>query len=375
MRALFTLPTLVLVALPACRGATPPTRQGHPAPSWFAQPPSSARFLYFVGDASGAADETMARDLAVQKALGELTVYCGASVKSEFNSEDVERNGVSLQSVSLTVDVAGNEMTIRRAIVKETSVGPAGDGGFDAFALIEWPRVEYENVLLAQRQRAERALSLYLAAEHAVRAFRITEARQTLAESRDILGPMKAQLPLDHPTHTNSALLFEAVTALQQRLETLARDRRQRLGIAVTCQENGRPAPCRSPREGRIRERAAQTGFRVSTTPVPPDVAERILTSNAPQPNDALRAAAFVLTVRYDARLLAKEDGFTFVRCGARVALYDTDADQIVGTTEVKPIKAGHVHFEGAATKSCEKAEASVVSWIARELPGYRSAN
>ena len=367
-----TLPLgLVLAAVTGCSGAAVQTQAGHAPPAWFAQPPTSGQFLYFVGDARSADDETMARDLAIQKALGELSVYCGARVKSEFTSQDIEQNGVSQQSVSLTVDVAGTEMTIRRAVVKETSVGPGSDGRFDAFALVEWPRAEYENVLTAQRQRVERALTLYLDAERHLEAFRVAEARQALLESRDILGPMKAQLPLNHPTYTNSALLFEAVTALGQRLQALEQNRRQLLGVAVACQENGQTANCTSHREGRIRERVSQTGFRVSTAPVPHDIAERILTSDAPRA-DQVRSAGFVLAVRYDARLLATEDGFTFVRCGARGALYDTDANRIVTTTEVKPKKAGHVHFEGAVEKSCEKAEASVVTWIERELPGYR---
>ena len=60
------------------------------APAWFHTPPKGARSLFFVGDANGASDEGTARELAVQKALAQLTVYCGASIKSDFTSLERE---------------------------------------------------------------------------------------------------------------------------------------------------------------------------------------------------------------------------------------------------------------------------------------------
>ena len=101
---------------------------------------------------------------------------------------------------------------------------------------------------------------------------------------------------------------------------------------------------------------------------------ERILASQNPDPTAELRTAGYVLAVRYDARLLAKEDGFVFARCGARGVVYDTDADRVVGTKEVQPSKAGHVHFEGAVEKSCRKAEQTLTAWLKTELPSYRAA-
>src|SRR5207244_3252945 len=68
-------------------------RAGVGAPAWFTNPPKSASSLFFVGDATGSADEGAARDAAKNKALAELTTFCGAQIKSEGQSIEREANG------------------------------------------------------------------------------------------------------------------------------------------------------------------------------------------------------------------------------------------------------------------------------------------
>lgn len=356
-------------SLSGCSGGRAAARAGPTAPKWFQSPPKGARSLYFVGSAAGAADEQTARDLAVQKALSELTVYCGANITSDFSSEEVERNGQLTQTVSLTVDIAGDEMTIREAVVKETKSGAASDGTWDAFALVEWPKAQYEAVLASQRQRAERALALYLEAEQAAGGMQIALAETKLRESKQILGPMKAQVPLRHAKYTNSALLWDAVQAMKTRLADIVAKRRRVLHVAVLCHQNGKPAACPSHRVGAVKQSVSRGGLEVSADRVEPRVAEEIVSSSSPRGDASLRSAGFVLAVRYDGKLTAQEDGFTFVHCGARGVVYDTDAHRIVQVHEVKPRKGGHVHFEGALEKSCGKAEEDMVAWLGETLP------
>lgn len=352
----------------ACGGASQNVRQTHPAPSWFGKKPSSPRTLYFVGSANAADEESTARELAIQKALSELTVYCGANITSDFSSTEVERNGELSQEVSLTVDVAGDEMTIRRAVVQETSVGQGSDGTWDAYALVAWPKSEYQSVLATQREKAERALELFLEAKAAAEKNRVSEAETKLREAKSILGPMRSQVPLPHDTYSNSAILYEEVANLDTRLEEQAQARKKVMMVAVECSENGEDARCAPRWEGTVKQRVSGTGFEVSADPLPGSVARQILQSSAPETDAAIRSAGFVLAVHYDANLLAMEDGFTFVRCGARAVVYDTDAHRIVHVKEVKPKKGGHVNFAGAMEKGCTAAEKKVVGWIDETL-------
>lgn len=358
------------LALTACSGAGG-ARRGPAAPGWFNQPPKSARTLFFAGAASGAADEQTARDLAVQKAMSELTVFCGAQITSDFSSSEQEVNGKLTQSVSLTVDIAGDEMTIREATVREAETGAASDGTWDAYVLVAWPKARYQEVLAMQRQRAERALAVFLKAKSAADALQLADAATHLSEAKQILGPMKAQVPLDHPDYGNSALLFDAITALRGELKAKDAERRKVFHVSVVCSDKGAEAPCADHRIGAMKQRVAGTGFKVSATAVAPKVAREILASSSPSQDKALRSAGFVLAVHYRAKLTAEEDGFTFVHCGARGVVYDTDANRIVEAHEVKPVKGGHVHFEGAKEKSCAKAEKKLQSWIDSTLPRF----
>lgn len=341
------------------------------APKWFNNPPAPGRLLFFVGSTSNASDEQTARELAIQKALSELTVFCGANIKSDFVSEEVEKNGQLTQSVSLTVDIAGDELTIREAVVKETKIAVGPDGSWDAYALLQWPKAQYEAVLKNQRDRAERALALFNEADAAASAMQLAQAKSKLAEAKQILGPMKAQVPLRHSKFTNSALLWEAVAALKIRLTNLEKERRSVFHVAVVCEAQGKSG-CPSHRTGAVKQKVSSLGYRVSTERIDPAMALEVLGSNTPKADASLRSAGFLLAVQYQAKLTAKEDGFVFVHCGARGVVYDTDANRIADLHEVKPMKGGHVHFDGALEKGCAKAETALLQWMEQSLPSHK---
>ena len=360
---------LVLLGITACGGARHATqgrRDAHPAPKWFAtaQGASDPRYLYFVGSTNAADDESSARDLAVQKALHELSVYCGATLTTDFNSIEVQKNGELNREVALTVSVAGEEVSIQEATADKWSVGRGSDRRYDAYVRLKWPRRQFDKVRAAQRAKARQALSLYLKAEAATDDYRMADAKRLLREARQSLGPTRGQTPLDHPKYQNSGLVFDAAEALADRIRDIEKQRRGVIAVSVTCRENDAAKTCASRWVGKIRQRVTQTGLEIASQPVSRPTAAAILDSQSPQPDAALRASSFVLAVKYDARLSSTEGGFIFARCGARGVMFDTDQKDVLSVTEVKPQKGGHVNFEGAVKKGCAKAETRLIAWI-----------
>lgn len=339
------------------------------APQWFQNRPKSSSSLFFVGDSAGASDEGSARDLAIQKALSELTNYCGATVKSTFNSLDREANGKSEQVVSLQVDVAGDEITVREAVVRQTVVGKDSSGLFAGYALVEWPRVQYEAVLAAQRERGKHALALFLKAEAAANENDSVAAREAWKEAKTTLGPQKSQVPLDHPTYKNTGLLWDAIVALGERLEASSKEKRGVFAVAVECVREGKPTSCNASRAGTLRQALAKTGKKVASEAVPSTVASSILSSENPTLDRSVRNAGYVIAIRYTADLQAVDGPFTFVRYGARGVVFDTASNRIVNVQEISPEKEGHPSFEGAMEKGWTTAEKKLVKWIEEQVP------
>jgi hypothetical protein len=148
------------------------------------------------------------------------------------------------------------------------------------------------------------------------------------------------------------------------------KERKKLVAVAVLCDHDGKQAACDSRWVGTVKQRVAGGGLRVLSSPVSPGVARQILQQTSPETDATIRSAGYVLAVRYDAKLTAKEDGFTFVHCGARGVVFDTDKNRVVSVKEVKPVKGGHVHFKGAMEKGCSKVEKDVVAWLDTSLSG-----
>lgn len=351
----------------ACAGGqTPP-------PSWFTRPPSAnAGLLYFVGESTQAPERGTARDLAVQKAIASLTQYCGATVKSDFSSVERETNGQMEQMVALTVDVSGEELTLREAVIEETLVQPGSAGGFDGYALVRWPRARYDEVLQMQQARAQRALQVFLEAEVAFTERRVADTRQKLSETMRILGATRAQVALGHSRFAHTGLLFDASIALGQRLEAFERTRRGVMAVGLDCRLDGATRPCLPQHVGQVRERVTRSGIDVSANGLSPALARAISDAGGPTVEADVRDSGYVLAVTFDARSLGSQDGFVFARCGARAVVFDTDGGRIVGMTEVKPSKGGHVHLDGAVEKACEPTAGNVDAWLERVLPGVK---
>ncbi len=341
-------------------------------PAWFAQPkPSDTQFLYFLGDAN-AREEAMARELAVQKALYELSIYCGASLTTDFSSVEIEKNGQLNQEVSLTVDVAGEEISIQEAATESWSVQKNSAGGYNAYVRLKWPKTQFARVQQARRAKAKRSLELYLEAERAVEAYQLRKAERLIRETRQALGPTRSSIPLSHPKLSNSGLVFDAVEALKARLDQLRPERESSMAVTVVCEIKDQPDQCASRWVGKIRERVGKAGFQIASAPVPRPTTKAILDSRAPELDTSTRASRYVLALRYNTWQSAVEYGFVYARCGARAVLFDVDLNEIRQVKEVKPEKGGHVNFPGAMTIACRKAESQVLAWMDQNLAALK---
>ncbi len=353
-------------------GGTSSGRTGLPAPGWFTKRPKGITDIYFVGDTSAAPDESTARELAIQKAFTELTTYCGANIKSDFQVVDSEQNGQRSYSVTASLDVAGDEITVERALVTKVIVGKASDGSFDSYALLKWPKAEFAKVQARKKERAERALALYQEADTAAKGNEMAKAQDKLKEARGILGDYKSQIPLEHPELKNSALLWDAMEALKGRLQKFAEERKRIFAVNVVCTKDGKANACPSYRVGAIREKVSKAGFKVSSKATPMDTVNQIIDSGSPQTTTDIRSVGHVLAVRYEAKFKAKEDGFVFVRCTGRGVVFDTDANKVVKVKQVSPQKGGHIRLDGAIKKGCNKVEKELVQWLNAELINFK---
>ena len=362
--------SLALAAfLCACSGVRSSTGGSQStAPAWFANAAKEdAQFLYFVGNTS-ATTESEARDLAVQQALYELSVYCGATLNTKSVSVEREKNGVQTQDVSLSVSVAGEDISIQQARTDKWTVQRTDDGRFNAFVRVKWPKAQFANVRAQQQARAERALALLLDAEKAADDFRVSDAKRLLTETRALLAGAQAQLPLDHPKYKTSGLVQQGADALRARLDQMGDTRQRIISVAVVCDQDGKQKACESRWVGTVRSLVAKSGFEVAAQGVSESAARAILDSQSPAPDRAMRTAGFVVAVKYDARHAGDEDGFVFARCGARGVVFDTDRKEILDVQEVTPKKGGHINLEGAIQKGCERAEKAMSTWIGRSM-------
>jgi hypothetical protein len=336
-------------------------------PAWFESCPKSTTALYFCADADGAT-EALAKELAAHKALGQLTIYVGATVKSDERIRDVEHNGVTDQEVSATVDVAGTELVIKEASLKKVAVEPAGGGQFTSWAMIEWPRAQYEAILAAQRAGAVHALEVFLEAEKAATELDVNTGRDKLKEARALLGPTKNATPLPNDKYPNTTVLLTAMDALDTRMNASAAERSRVCAVGLLCSKDGSSVPCRASRVGAFRESVAHAGRKVSSEAIAAETIAAILDSATPKVDAKLRSAGCIVAVRLTADLLEAGSPFTFVSTGARAVIYDTATNRILETHEVRPSKVGHVSFDGAMQKGFDELEKQLAEKISASL-------
>ncbi len=368
----------LLAAHMACSTSAATNRA--PAPAWFERPSHGPTTLLFVGDASDAPDEAMARQRAVERALHELTLFAGAIVKTDSKSFAAERNGQLDQSVELSVEVAGETMTVREVTIEEVVVQPA-PRGFDAYARISWPRKEHEALLGARKAQAERAAELYEQALGLRKDRLYADARARLKEASRLVGPKESALPISHASLTNSRILGEAIDALGTEIDAEEKQNADVCAVGVVCAENGRPATCESHRFGATQDSVKKAGRRLSTEAVSNDLARGILSSESPALSPALRALGCLVLTELHLDQVAEERDVLYVRYRAKSLVYEPRSGRIVEVFEVPPGKEGFPildgqkqrALEGAKKRSFDRAQDQVLRWLGGALSRTRS--
>lgn len=360
------------LALGACSTAG---TQRAAAPAWFERPSHEPHALAFVGDATDAPDEASARQRAVERALHELTLFAGAVVRTDSKSFVAEKNGQLDQSVELSVEVAGEPMTVREVTIQEVVVRPA-PAGFDAYARILWPKSQHEALLQARRAQGDRAAALYDEAVGLRQERLYTDARARLREARRLVGPPEAAVPLSHPRLSNSRILSEAIDALGAEIDAEEQQNADVCAVAVVCQQDGSEVPCEAHRFGATQDSVKKAGRRLAPSPVPPATARGILSAEAPNLSPELRALGCLVLTELELEALAEEREVLYVRYRAKSLVYEPRSGRIVEVYEVPPGKEGFPildgqkqrALEGAKKRGFDRAQDQVHRWLGGAL-------
>ena len=323
----------------------------------------------FVGDATGAGDEGVARDLAYTKALTQLSTYLGAEIDTRFSSREAQAGAGESQDVELVVTVSGQPRTLRRVRLEKVETR-LGTGGFDGYALVSWPRAEYEATLAADRHQAEAALAAYQAAAQAADAHDYAAAQRAIEAAEQALGKGSAPLPLPDPEIKDTAVLRGALDTLRGRLSAEDAAAAKVCAVGLRCLKDGAAVPCRASRPGVVRTAVAQAGRQLAPDAVPEALLGALLDSGSVTPADARRLGRCVVAVQLSAELLEAGSPFTFVRTGARAVLFDSAAGKITWTDEIAPDKVGHVSYDGAMNKGFDAMEKALSSRLTAALGG-----
>lgn len=356
----------VTVLCAACAGSV---RATTPAPAWYPRPPESASLLRFAGHASGAADERVARELAYQAALAELSVSLGAKIRTDFSGLSAEKDGTGTQEVALMVTVSGVARTLR-GIRTEAIECRRRDDGFEAYALISWPKAERQALESSERSQAQLAVARYQAAESAHTARDFDRAEQELAEARNLLGSVVGPVVIEHREFQDSASLRAALDSLASRIAADRVGQAKVCAVGLRCTKDGAPVPCRTSRIGVVRGAVARAGLQLAAEGVPDALLTALLEARAIPAEEARKRAGCLVAVDLGAELLEEGKPFTFVRTGARTVLYDSALGKVSWSDEIPPSKVGHVSYDGAMNKGFDGLEKTVAVRLAAALRG-----
>lgn len=356
--------SLLPLCLVACAAAPRPPP---PAPAWFEKVPESRESLYFSGSSSAAPSPERARELAFQKAMSALVTFVGARVRSDFNSFEREQNGVHEQSVDLVVEVAGEEQTLRGVRLKDSATLESG-GGWDGYALIEWPKKEREAVLAAAQARAQRALELYRQAEQARRSGDLSLALEGLKNTLDLLGASRAPLPLPDPELSTTETLRAAALSLRDRVEAERAAKKKRCALGLRCLRDGAASPCRAEHLAAFEGSITEAGLALAPGPIGAQSIAAILEGGGQSLEPGLESVGCVVAVELSSETLGKVGPFFYARGSGRLAIFDVESRQIRKTAQAKPDKVGHISEDQVAEKGYQQAEKALAPELARAL-------
>ena len=133
------------------RSSGNPANSGGSRPEWTKVPEKIEKpdVVLFVGEASEAHSEEDASTLALHNALSKVSNYFGVSVKSEFKSHEVEKNGEYSYIIGVKSSVTGQQIEVKNYQIKDKFIEclHSKEGKkFNAFVLISIPKTELARI-------------------------------------------------------------------------------------------------------------------------------------------------------------------------------------------------------------------------------------
>ena len=361
---------LMLVAATAIAG---------PRPSWIDVPPRhTADTLYFVGTASGADSVEKARGQAVLKAEAEVVAYFGQRVHSELLSKEVERNGVYRGDVSLIIRVDGEEVRLQRVQVEGLFDEPSRSAGFDAYALVSYPRTEYERVLAERRKTAQaladRALALFRDGQALHDAGHPADAEDRFQRAVEALRGVTVPVELADRTVTSTVVLARELEAALATTRHSGAAAQRTVALAVVTAWTGVPEGPGSVGDDvrtQLGRDVTARGLTAGAGKIEDAVARAVLSGDiaAASRAGAATGAAWLLLVQFDCAITSELYGQIFAEASGRYELVEAASGRRVASGDLPVAKGGHVRRRDACMKAIDPARKA----LADAIPGVLS--
>lgn len=116
-------------------------------PEWtkIAEKIEKSDVVLFVGDSSNAKSEDDAVTIALQNAFAKVSNSFGVSVKSEFKSHEVEKDGEYSYAIGVKSSVTGKQIEVKKYHIKEKFT-ERFNSKYNAFVLLSIPKTELARI-------------------------------------------------------------------------------------------------------------------------------------------------------------------------------------------------------------------------------------
>lgn len=349
-----------LVTLVSLAAGAPAPGSAADRPPWVDRPPSpTVDTLYFTGFALAADTEEAARNLATRHALAEVVGYFGQTVSSRIASEQVETGRDYRQEVRISVLVEGREVALKGVRVAQVFV-EKGDAGVSAWALVAYPRAEYDAAQASLKRndtdRAQAALAAFSEGRSLLAAGRVARAIERMEQARTTLEGLPTTLLDAGDIRSTDLLAGETTAALRQ-----ARQIQERVARTVAAKVvhvvDGQPvalegAPAQL--DGEVPALVAAHGLTAARPGV--DDARLLAAAGgdaaAAEEAGARSGAAWLLVLRIESRHSSELYGQFFAEAAGTTVLIESATGRVVSGDDLGRAKGGHVTRRDASLKA-----------------------